>query len=120
VAHSLRAKNSWVAYPCGFGLCKGGSLLIHAGLSEEELTLCKNYPSAPVKHAGRKKRAGFRGGWPGLDDLEFVDIGLARGYHCGNSRESRERWRVPQVPVFGTWVLGWQFLFAEFPYAGRT
>jgi putative transposase len=22
---------------------------------------------------------------------------------------------VPQVPVFGTWVLGWQFLSAEFP-----
>jgi hypothetical protein len=66
VAHSFRAKTSWVAYPCGFGLCKGGSLLIHAGRTEEELTLCKNHPSAelragpsaPVKHAGRKKRAG--------------------------------------------------------------
>ena len=69
-------------YPCGFGSCKGGSLLIHAGQTEEEPTLCKNHPStelragpsAPVKHAGRKKarpgkwhtghkqRAGLRAG----------------------------------------------------------
>src|SRR5579862_3305718 len=31
VPHPLRVKNSWVAYPCEFGLCKGGSLLIHGG-----------------------------------------------------------------------------------------
>jgi hypothetical protein len=41
---------------------KGGPLLIHAGQSEEEPTLCKNHPSVPVKHAGRKKRAGLRAG----------------------------------------------------------
>jgi hypothetical protein len=23
-------------------------------------------------------------------------------------------WRVPQVPVFGTWVLGWRFLSSQF------
>jgi hypothetical protein len=70
VAHSLRIKKSWVASRCGFGLCKGGSLLIHAGQTEEEPTLCKNHPSAelragpsaPMKHAGRKKRAGLRAG----------------------------------------------------------
>jgi hypothetical protein len=60
------------------------------------------------------------GGWPGLNGLEFVDMGSVRGYHFGNSRESRERRRVPQVPVFGTWVLGWQFLLVGFPDAGGT
>jgi len=38
-----------------------------------------------------------------------------RGYHFSNSRESRERRRVPQVPLFGTWVLGSVFLSAEIP-----
>jgi hypothetical protein len=65
VAHSLRTKTSWVAYPRGFGFCKGGSLLIHAGQSEEEPTLCKNHPSAklragkgaaPKMHLGRFAR----------------------------------------------------------------
>jgi hypothetical protein len=32
----------------------------------------------------------LRGGWPGLNDLEFVDMGPVRGYHFSNSRESRE------------------------------
>src|SRR6266436_3691345 len=43
VARPLRAKNSWVAYLCGFGLRKGRAFLIHAGQTEEEPTLCKNH-----------------------------------------------------------------------------
>jgi putative transposase len=49
-----------------------------------------------------------------LNDLEFVDMGSVRGYHFSNSRESRETRRVPQVPVFGTWVLGLVFPSGEF------
>jgi hypothetical protein len=36
------------------------------------------------------------GGWAGLNELELVDIGLVRGYHFNNSRESREA-AAPQV-----------------------
>jgi len=32
-----------LGWPCGFGLRKGGSLLIHACRTEEEPTLCKNH-----------------------------------------------------------------------------
>ena len=38
-----------MAYPFGFGLCKVGALLIHAGWTEEEPTLCKNHPSTELR-----------------------------------------------------------------------
>jgi hypothetical protein len=60
------------------------------------------------------------GGWPGLNGSEFVDMEPVREYHFNNFRESRERRRVPQVPPFGTWVLGWHFLSPDFDYAGET
>ena len=53
-------------------------------------------------------RSAFIGGWPGLNRMEFVDMESVREYHFSNSREG-ERRRVPRVPVFGTWVLGWSF-----------
>ena len=42
-----------------------------------------------------------------------------KGYHFNNSRESRETRRVPQVPVFGTWVLGWPLLSVGFAMPTR-
>ena len=38
--------------------------------------------------------------------LEFVDIESVRVHHFNNYRERRQRRKVPQVPFFGTWVLG--------------
>jgi hypothetical protein len=59
VAHSLRAKNSWVAYPCGFGLGKGGSLLIHASQTDEEATLCiKAALRLSLGQAGQRREVG--------------------------------------------------------------
>ena len=52
-----------MAYPCGFGLCKGGSLLIHAGQSEEEPTLCKKHPSAQLRAGSFDLAQGRPFGW---------------------------------------------------------
>jgi hypothetical protein len=53
-------------------------------------------------------------GGPGLMIWNLLTWETVRGYHFNNSRGSREA-GLPQVPVFGTWVLGWRFLTAEFP-----
>jgi hypothetical protein len=51
------------------------------------------------------------GGWPGLSGLELIDTETAARVSLQQFPLKRERRRVPQVPVFGTWVLGSNFLF---------
>src|SRR6202140_4203689 len=66
MANSSRAKNSWVAFPCGVGLCKGGPFLIHAGQSEEEPTLCKNHPSTELRAGPSAGLRASKGAAPGM------------------------------------------------------
>jgi hypothetical protein len=65
----ILASLGYACPPCLPQAGKGGLFLILAGQTEEEPTLCKNHPSAelragpsaPVKHAGRKKRVPVNG-----------------------------------------------------------